>query len=100
MNYSEAEPEIVIGGLYEVWLSRKWSAARLAVPIRRLVLEGWNVSMWEVMIEGEIRRVAGHSICPVGLATCPSYPVSWNIKSADIMIAQPMTAHTTMQSKG
>jgi hypothetical protein len=98
LNYREQDMDIVPGALYEVWLLRSWPEARPAVPVRQVHLLGWGsqVVMWEVLVDGELKRVSADSIFPPGLATQPTYPNAWNITSADIG-TQMMTAETTIK---
>jgi hypothetical protein len=97
-GWRDYELDIIVGELYEVWLHHDWEEPKLCVPVIQIATDAISPN-WEVLVDGQVKKVHAGQIFRSGTATRPeapfTMPIIKNVPAPlfinDIINVQPMT---------
>ena len=97
-GYRDYPLDIVEGEIYEVWLEHSWDGPKACVAVSRIPI-GKGSPDWEILVDGQVRRVFADRVFSQGTATRPPtfiFPkvrkVGYSQLAQEIVSVQPMTA--------
>ena len=97
-GYRDYPLDIVEGEIYEVWLEHSWDGPKACVAVSRIATDKGSPD-WEILVDGQVRRVFADRVFSQGTATRPPtfmFPkvrkVGYSQFAQEIISVQPMTA--------
>lgn len=96
-GYRDYPLDIVEGEIYEVWLERSWDGPKACVAVSRIATDKRSPD-WEILVDGQVRRVFADRVFSQGTATRPPTFIFPKVRKAgysqlaqEIISVQPMT---------